>query len=721
MINVSDPLALLAIATTPTSPVIEDAARGSSQLDSKQRAAKIGEPIPLVFCRRRNDQGGVLISPACSHARFENSATNEVTAYYHLILSDGLIGKIQVRDIFQRNCRRGSFTQTFDRCAGTWDPGNYVVSRIGYDTPQCPQYCGTIGSFEGVSTLSFQVTAPDGSDEWNRQVHAFIRDGNEVTRLYDNATGSSDNYCDFWRYALLATKKVPAELIDTATLATTAAFLEKQGFTCNVWLQQSENLAGLSAAWSKWFLLRESVINGKRGLKPLLPVTAGGDFVTDPILPVYTFDEDLIVPGSLTVDYTSYGDRQFFCAQINWRQQPENDMGIVRTAEVRYAGTALTGPYESHDLSEFMTNELHAVRSGAYAISKRCRTDHKVRFNAKPEAHTKFLKTGDIIRVKVKREVAAGSLSYFDWLEQVDRITKTGDGGTLYECSHFPVDASGRSLIILDILAAQATGIIVPNPRTGPSCDTNSANDTSVPAESGRSGVGGGGSTIPFDGGSPGSPAGEPPNAEDGLDEPSTTDPPGVWPAEPDEPDEPDEPGSALYMPSNPCGPGVTPFFRWLKNGEPVQGNNSRYYVIGTAEIMTPGMRVPLKGQYRCPTDKKWQETSNVYLPDDVVFTGQIEYYVDIRPNDPWSGMRPGIFGSNWFSDIPVMQTATEAGGIKVAYFYLNNALFAQAFYNENPPTVEVIKSRYRPNQSAPWQEREYTGSFADPGQPWIE
>ena len=49
-------------------------------MDVKQAAANIGDPVPLVFCLQVAGSGGVMVSPAAAEARFENSATNQVTA-----------------------------------------------------------------------------------------------------------------------------------------------------------------------------------------------------------------------------------------------------------------------------------------------------------------------------------------------------------------------------------------------------------------------------------------------------------------------------------------------------------------------------------------------------------------------------------------------------------------------------------------------------------------
>lgn len=522
-LSTSDPLALLAIqAGQINAPVEAAAAKGTTELDSPQRFAQIGEPVPIVFARFRNSKGGILISPGATEARFENDASNNVTAYYMLVLSEGQLDSIPVKDVFQRACRVGAHTQTYNRRAGTWAPGNYLVQRAGKDLPEAPFFCGTVGSYPGISTLSFNVTIPDGFDQYNRQVHLFIRGGMAVTRIYDSVTGPSDNFADLVKWLLVNTSRVPAAMIDDAALLAAATFLEVNGFTCNIEIRESTNYSDLAARLAPYFLLAESSAGGKRGLRPLLPVTAGGAIKTTAITAEYTFTEDTVLPGTLEINYLSLADRQPFVAQMIWRQQLESDIGIIRTAEVRYSGTAVTGPYESHDLSTFCTNEDHAVKVGAYILAKRIYTTHTIRFSAKPQEHNAIISAGDIIRVRLERDNSTYANSVHDYLYQVERITKTLAGDVSYEATHFPIDDQGRSLIALDVAAAVGSGIILPSGRTGVSCDVNSSTDSTIPTETFTAADGDDPLDLAPSGGGLGfddsAPTGDTGNADDGLD-----------------------------------------------------------------------------------------------------------------------------------------------------------------------------------------------------------
>ena len=240
----SDPFDVLAyqqglIAT----PLVEGGAGGADDLDTAQRSITIGEVIPIVFGRRVGDIGGVLISPGATEARFENSLTNEVTATYHLTLSEGQLQAVQVRDTFQRSCRVGTFTQSYNRRGGSWTAGNFIVDRGGsYVKPECPYYCGSGGTYQGLSTGSFEITAPDGDTRWDRQVHLFIRGGMHVTRLLDATLGPSNNVADLALWLFRNTSRTPEALIDVDAFEDAASFTDQLGLWFNGEIKESTNL-----------------------------------------------------------------------------------------------------------------------------------------------------------------------------------------------------------------------------------------------------------------------------------------------------------------------------------------------------------------------------------------------------------------------------------------------------------------------------------------------
>lgn len=488
----SDPLAILAMeAGLIRAPLSEAAAQGDSQLDTPQRAAVIGEPVPVVFCRRDETagSGGVLISPPATEARFSNDASNAVTASYHLVLSEGLIGSIQVRDVFQRSCRVGTHTQTYNRRAGTWTPGNFITAQAGYDPPECPYYCGTVGVYTGMSTMSFTVTIPNGFDQWNRQVHAFIRNGLYVQRLLDNVVGPSNNFADLVNWALVYCAKLPVAQIDYDSLLAAARFLAANAFNCDIAITESQNLGDMLASMAPYFLLAETRNQGRRGLRPLLPVNPDGTIRTTAVPWSFTITEAHVLPDSLQISYVPPADRRPFAVRAIWRQQLTDDVGIIRTSEVRFGGEAEDGPYEQHDLSQFCTRENHAVKVAAYVRARRKYVTHTVAVAVRTIDFPQSLVPGDVVRLRLDRITDIAADGAWDYLYQIDRITKTAAGDVSLDLTHFPIDSSGRSLVALAVANTTGTGILLTSNRTGVSCDVNSSSDTTVPAETFQTGT----------------------------------------------------------------------------------------------------------------------------------------------------------------------------------------------------------------------------------------
>jgi hypothetical protein len=482
----ADPLELLLYQQGQIGPPLTTGpAAGADNLDSAQRSITIGEPVPIVFGRRRDDgTGGVLISPGASECRFTNSLTNEVTAYYRLVLSEGELDGIQVRDVFQRSCRVGSFSQAYELRAGTWAPGNFIVERVGLPKPEASYYCGTGGSYEGMTTASFQITAPADDTRWDRQVHLFVRGGMKVTRLLDSIYGPSDNFADLTLWLIRQTSRVPAALIDLDAFEAAAAFTDNTELRFNAWIRESSNLEDFLATYAPYLLLSKSKRGGKIGLRPLLPTTVGDEIDTGTITPVTLFDESRVVPDSFEISWVPLAERKPVCLQMLWRQQPEDDLGLIRTTEVRYVGTAADGPYEQHDLSAFATSELHAVRVGAYILARRRYVSHTLRIRARPSTINQQLSRGDIVQVRLQRTASSAAAGEHNYLYEVDRIGKARNGELSFDLVHFPIDATGRSLVALDVMAATASGVLLPTGKAeAVTCDVNDAADETVPTD----------------------------------------------------------------------------------------------------------------------------------------------------------------------------------------------------------------------------------------------
>jgi len=478
-LNISDPLSLLPYQNgLADPPLLEAAATAAEDLTSQQRAYKIGDPVPIVFCRRVSNNGGVMVSPGATEARYQNNGTtNALTVSLMAVLSEGNLPQIAIKDCFVGPCRQGTWNQTYGRRAGTWTPGNFVTTVAGKQPWSCPYYCGTSGRYENMTTLSYVNTFVDGSERWEHQLHVFVRQGIQVTRILDSTLGPSNNVIDLALYLMTQSGRIPSTLIDNTQMLAAANFTETNGLHFNGIFQESQNLDEWLEQISNDFLLRLTESNGKFGFRPRLPVNVNNTIKTTAVTWEYTFTEDHLLPDGFEIQYIPLTERQPVCLQMMWRQQPDSDIGFARTTEIRYTGEADAGPFEQYDLSGFCTSETHAVKVGAYRLARRKYITHTLRLNVRPASYNSTLTLGDIVRVRLRRETALTALDYHDFLYEVDRIEKTASGACVFDLTHYPIDSQGRSLVALEVAAATAPGVTIAAGRSDYSCDDNSSSD----------------------------------------------------------------------------------------------------------------------------------------------------------------------------------------------------------------------------------------------------
>ena len=446
----------------------------------------MGEVVPIVFTRRLGKDGGVMLQPGCTEAAFSVNGSNAITAKYHLVLGEGQMFEVQRRDVLQIGLRRGTFSQTYNKRAGNWTPGNTIpipssgVYRVA--SYNCGGGSSGYGTYSGLTTFSFITTCPDGDDSWKGQVSIFIRGGLKVTRLVDGQFGPSSNVVDLIQYLLTQSSRVPTGVIDSSSLTAAATFIDVNFFRWDGVIKESTNLRDWLAQTLPYYLLREASANGKFALRPLAPVTSGGAIKTSAITPDFTFNDTSVIAGSFEIEYIPLADRKPVCLQMQWRQQDECQWPLVRTSEVRYRGEAEAGPYEQHDLSAVATNENHVIKAGTYILARRRYCTHTARVSLRPGAASRALVAGDVIQLVLTRNASTGSTGEHNKLYEVQSIRKEASGALGLDLLHFPVDSQGRSLIALDVAAAQGTGLLL-NPNTNAAPDDYSCDDNTVPAD----------------------------------------------------------------------------------------------------------------------------------------------------------------------------------------------------------------------------------------------
>jgi len=463
--------------------------------------------VPIVWARRINGVGGVLVSPKATECRFSTPlisgqpVANAVAAAYHLVVSDGRCGGIQVRDVFHGRCRVGQFSQSYSKRAGTWTPGNtltavYSGAQLIANAVVAPTFCGTTGTYENVTTFSFRVTYFNGFDAsnnglpdqgfWKRQIHLFIRNGDQTTRLLDNTYGSSNNLSDLYLYLLTRNGRTPEQQIDRDSLFAAARFMNANGLFWNGVVNEPTSISDLINSIGRFLLIRETKRGGRYGLRPLLPVTATGAIDTGPLAPDWVFDSNAIEPGNYQIAFRDAESRRPFRAEMAWRQQGDDGLsGITRSTPVYYYDTPGHAPIETFDLTQFCTSEIHAVRAGMFEQAKRRYCTHTSSVTVVPGAYDNRLGEGDLIALQLDREDLDGvDDPIIEWYSVVS-MEAGREGRLILNLEHFPVDSLGRSLVAMDVANATAAGDLFITGDTGPSCDEDPsrATDTSIPAE----------------------------------------------------------------------------------------------------------------------------------------------------------------------------------------------------------------------------------------------
>jgi len=326
-----------------------------------------------------------------------------------------------------------------------------------------------------MTTMSCVNTFVDGSERWEHQLHIFVREGIKITRIIDSTLGPSNNVIDLALYLMDKSGRIPSTLIDSTQMLAAANFTQTNGLHFNGIFQESLNLDEWLEQISNDYLLRLVELNGKFGFRPRLPVNANHTIKTTAIDWAYTFTEDHLLPDGFEIQYIPLADRIPVTLQMMWRQQPESDIGFPRTTEISYSGEATAGPFEQYDLSGYCTSETHAVKVGAYRLARRKFITHTLRLKVRPANYNSLLAQGDIVRVRLRRETALAALDYHDYLYEIERIEKTASGACVFDLTHFPIDAQGRSLVALEVAAATAPSVAIASGRSDYSCDDNSS------------------------------------------------------------------------------------------------------------------------------------------------------------------------------------------------------------------------------------------------------
>ena len=290
---------------------------------------------------------------------------------------------------------------------------------------------------------------PQGGPDYFTQSHLFVENGIEVERLLDGQTGSSGLYADLVKYLMQSTKLLKDDQIDFDSLITAARMNQRYALFFNGVLQTTNSLAEWMTRTAPYFLLTPRQVNGRYGVAPIAPVNTDYELSRDPIVPVMTFGHDEIVAGSYQRAYISNKDRRPICLVMVYRDQPVQSVGQTVTVEVRYPGSALSGPFEQHDMTEFCCRAEHCVYAARYILAKRRYTTHTCSLSVNRQG--RLINPGDIVQVNLNVETSDGQGITDQMLYQVESVSEGQLGTVDLELMHFPVDEAGISMIAKEV------------------------------------------------------------------------------------------------------------------------------------------------------------------------------------------------------------------------------------------------------------------------------
>ncbi len=423
-------------------------------LDVQMSTVTLGAGVPVVFCREVDGVGGCWVSPQCVQFGFQTTTANQdVEINYTLGVGQGEYPAIPEADIYYggelfNTLTDYSIEQTYESLPSNVLTTNDLIN--GTRTDRFPAATGSGGSMKDLTLLGCYALL-EAPATWDRQIHVYMRNGVEVTRYVDSATGSSNNFADLVKFLLTASGELQPALVDDDALEATALFLDAEGFRFSGILSAVSDLDDYLNRTAPLFLCIPTYSNGKRGLIPALPLNGSDLLSTDPVVPDHDYDMADLVTGSLQISYVSATERKPFRAVMAWRDPAAP--GRVRTTEVGYNGFATSGPFERYDVSAFCTSENQAIRTGRYILAQRFYVGHTLQMQLLPETTPPAV--GQTFRLT--REVMANGVPARRerFVYMATAVSLAPNGVVIVTATHPPRDRNGISQVAQEITTEQ--------------------------------------------------------------------------------------------------------------------------------------------------------------------------------------------------------------------------------------------------------------------------
>ena len=295
-----------------------------------------------------------------------------------------------------------------------------------------------------------------GPDYW-MQAHMFVEQGINVTRLMPSYFSGADEegpshfYADLIYYLLGKAQMIKADQIDVEALRAACVVHNHYKMFYNGALQITTSFSEWLTRTAPYFLMTPRQVDGKYGVWPVVPVDANGEFSRESVNTYLKMQitADDIVSGSYARAYFPAKDRKDICLVMVYKDQPINSPGQTVTVEVRYRGTALQGPFEQHDLTEFCCHPNQAMMSARYLLARRRYTSHAVELTMGRRGAQ--LQPGDVVSVDLAVDTTEGDgvtdLHYYS----VESVTEGQGGQVQLQLVHFPtaVNDAGETISVI--------------------------------------------------------------------------------------------------------------------------------------------------------------------------------------------------------------------------------------------------------------------------------
>ena len=321
-----------------------------------------------------------------------------------------------------------------------------TLTRDGYGGPL---YVGSgSGTFANLTSIVVENTKPAAAEAWDLQHHVFIRQGVNVPRIRQGDTGPSENFVDLCKFLWETVEGIPADLIDSSSLAFAAEFTHRAELWFNGALSIPEDVPGFIASTAPFFLLRPSLRGGKLGLQPMITADTVDGVNTDPVTAAADWGPAEIIPGSVSAQYRSREEREPFRAVVSWRLQPEGQAGETVTSEI---GCADAPKERLFDMSDFCSTHRHAASFGAMVISQAINITHTLTLQRTPGDWQLTYAQGDIIRVTLPRRSSTGDDGVFSNFYRLVSMRTAAADAVDVTLQHLPVTSEGVSVVALDV------------------------------------------------------------------------------------------------------------------------------------------------------------------------------------------------------------------------------------------------------------------------------